>query len=176
MVKLYGWLPQLAWSNQPAICSIVVLATLTASSVAHLFKSGYLLCYWSGYLRLPRIFIAFGPGSWCRGGRAYHQHNYMLKISSKQVKQFFYLDWNDCNERKKKLGDHKLDDYDRRPFSNQTFNFVWLTKCYCEFDYVWLPNPIVHLIRYAGNKGPRDWQKVFTISRFRQIKVLFHNL
>ena len=49
---------------------------------------------------------------------------YMIKISSKQVKQFFYLDRNDHNERKKKLGDHKLDDYDRQPLSNQTFNFV----------------------------------------------------
>ena len=48
MVKLYGWLPQLAWSNQPAICSIVVLATLTASSVDSLFKPGYLLCYGIG--------------------------------------------------------------------------------------------------------------------------------
>ena len=98
MVKLYGWLPQLAWSNQPAICSIVVLATLTASSVARLFKPARLfalLWYWPGYLRLPRIFIAFGPGfdpgltrllmQW----RKSLPSTYMIKISSKQVKQFF---------------------------------------------------------------------------------------
>ena len=70
-------------------------------------------------------------------GRKSLPSTYMIKISSKQVKQFFYLDRNDRNEqKKKKLCDHKLDDYDRRPFSNQTFNFVRLTKCYCEFDYV----------------------------------------
>ena len=44
--------------------------------------------------------------------------------------------------KKKKLGDHKLDDYDRQPFSNQTFNFVRLTKIWSNvivssimFDY-----------------------------------------
>lgn len=54
--------------------------------------------------------------------------------------------------------------YDRRPFGNQTLDFVRLTKFYCEFDYVPLPNPIERLvldwvrlpnglIRYAGEKG-----------------------
>ena len=37
-----GWLPQLTWSSQ-AICSVVVLAGLAASSPARLFKPGYLL-------------------------------------------------------------------------------------------------------------------------------------
>ena len=46
----------------PVFNQLCWIAALTASSVAHLFKSGYLLCYWPGYLRLPRIFIAFGPG------------------------------------------------------------------------------------------------------------------
>ena len=54
--------------------------------------------------------------------------------------------------------------YDRRPFGNRTLDFVRLTKFYCEFDYVPLPNPIERLvfdwvrlpnrsIRYAGEKG-----------------------
>ena len=42
-----GWLPRLTWSSQ-AICSVVVLAGLAASSPARLFKPGYLLCYGTG--------------------------------------------------------------------------------------------------------------------------------
>ena len=93
-----------------------------------------------------------------------------IKWTSRTI---FSLDRNDRN-KPKKLGNHKFDEYYRRPFSNQTFDFVQLTKCYCEFDYVRLPNPIVGSIRYAENKGPRDWQKVFPISSFRHIEVLFH--
>ena len=36
--------------------------------------------------------------------------------------------------------------YDRRPFGNRTLDFVRLTKFYCEFDYVPLPNPIERLV------------------------------
>ena len=54
--------------------------------------------------------------------------------------------------------------YDRRPFGNRTLDFVGLTKFYCEFDYVPLPNPIERLvfdwvrlpngsIRYTAEKG-----------------------
>ena len=57
-----------------------------------------------------------------------------------------------------------LIEYDRRPFGNRTLDFVRLTKFYCEFDYVPLPNPIEQLvfdwvrlpnrsIRNAGEKG-----------------------
>ena len=35
---------------------------------------------------------------------------------------------------------------DCRPFGNRTFDYVRLTKFYCEFDYVRLPNPIERLV------------------------------
>ena len=37
-------------------------------------------------------------------------------------------------------------EYDHRPFGNRTFDFVRLTKFYCEFDYVRLPNLIERLV------------------------------
>ncbi len=36
--------------------------------------------------------------------------------------------------------------FDCQLFSNRTFDFVRLTKFYCEFDYVRLPNPIERLV------------------------------
>lgn len=42
----------------------------------------------------------------------------------------------------------RLIEHDRLPFSNRAIDFVRLTKFYCEFDYVRLPN---RSIRYAEN-------------------------
>ena len=36
--------------------------------------------------------------------------------------------------------------FDCRPFDNRTFECVRLTKCFCEFDYVRLPNTIERLV------------------------------
>ena len=40
----------------------------------------------------------------------------------------------------------RLIEYDRLPFSNRAIDFVRLTKFYCEFDYVRLPNPIKRVV------------------------------
>ena len=88
--------------------AVMILAVLAAASLASLVKPGHSLCYgigrascgFPGFLLLgqpgwPRLLgqalTPVWPGSWCKGGRAYHQHIIMIKISNKQVKQFFVL-------------------------------------------------------------------------------------
>ena len=55
------------------------------------------------------------------------------------------------NQTKRSLVIAHLIEYDHRLFGNRTFDFAWLTKLYCELDYVRLRNPCVRVgsIRYA---------------------------
>ena len=63
-----------------------------------------------------------------------------------------------------------LIEYDRWPFRK---NFVWLTKGYFEFNYVWSPNPIVRSIRYAGIKGQGTGKKCSLYQGFIILKFVF---
>ena len=85
-----------------------------------------------------------------KGPRKSLPSTYMIKISSKQVKQFFYLDRNDSNKQKKKLGNHKFDEYNRidRSVIKHLVLFDWPNVIVSSimFDYrtqsfVWLDMP-----------------------------------
>ena len=51
----------------------------------------------------------------------------------------------DKNQTNKSSVIASLIGYDRSPFGNWTLDFVRLTKFYCDFDYVRIPNPIERL-------------------------------
>ena len=67
---------------------------------------------------------------------------------------FFYwwLMFKHKNQTKSRSVITHLIEYNHWSFGHWTFDFVWLTKLYCELDYVRLRNPCVRVgsIRYAG--------------------------